>query len=1562
MIKQFNDTVILTTQYPEAFLNYVSDASNYWIVPKSNIKFGTLLVNGIDISTYDANTYGYTLKLSATDACIASFHVYTRNVSDFDVSLNFLIFNDQYCVSLNSIDSVNIYNRPTIITNINVFENGETLVDDKISYLILRTTPQLTGNIKLIVDSSNNLYLDTFKISSELSNRKYRKQPISANSVYSNDIKNVFSKVPVGDDLYKNEKEDTLNISSPKTQLYNQYSTIYNYGARILFDELYTQDNGLLAPLWINAELPDYFCLFRMPGVYNSETYDGSSLSNLAVKYLSESDIFKTWSFKTDTPLGTYLNTHLNDIKKYPAPLFLSLTDPSIQNSEVDPNTWYGISVDKGIITGKDEVTYTFNKNIYNLSKLNAFVSQGFMRNKLISSNLINLEFVFDDNDVSLYTMNRYFGLYLTENILYKIAYYSDVSGGNISILSLDGKDSSLFINSLILFNASTGLLRDAYKNRIFVLNDGINLNRITNKNELDISANTIKSYVNKPNQHLFDVKVEKKDINQFITIQLNNNLNPGEQLRIINETQNKIWEIYAINSSINCQTYVSEYQTTGYPIIHQTSFLVSNNNISDQVHEIEIAFDRFKDYEDNIFRSGVRGTNWVSIILNDDACTNDKWSFQRITSQTLNDIKNPSSGFNTSAKESDITFFGRYTPSVSEYTTILYDASYGPINFEFFGNRRSIKIPLFNRKSNHLYNFSNENDAINKFELYTLYQGTDCWYRSIQDFDISLGYTYQYIQDPLSIETKYLIQTESLINVILNRWNAYNIFPLNISLMGINPIKDIDYTIYDMSLGYKSEYFYARENDSSTYKLEIATGTNDTISIRNSYVVEQGTGFIIINGESRPYIPLSVFNTYNYSATIYANTPTVITYNILDGSTNFYSYKNCTEENVSDYYVSNTLLKYSLTAPSIFKWVGIGTDTRNNQFRLILDPSIISSGFTFTARSDSQESTYPVFKYLTPGIRNWQDYVFYDINDTIKYVENNTDYYKTIKDLMIDEPYVDFFSKLIYYNNKIDNIKNRSTLLYYNEYKNSVDTLFLGLSLSITINNIAQSVVNIKNYDKFRFCMISTSSKNRDSRKSIDIIINENTETILIIWYQGNDVLNYSYRNSSYLPGKSLLDASNGCNIDFRGFITGVSENNYSFIKTPFIVNNSALAKRLVNIYDYKSTYDSSIANPYGQLNYNLYDYSSVWNAYTEKNVITSGIFYSPYSFNTFGQKPVYSYFKNPITYGNQVVNYGYEYQSNNNLYKTNTCKTQTFENLLTNNIFCYIIKQNNVYTSNDFSADPIIISINSPRLFNSIYAYNGWFKPKFDNILEFNSNENNDLINIVEKDFTLCNTNVQLYKNIDQLWYNKVVTTVLISDISNNISYANDFNLFKTLWDADYFIKRNSLLVTEYIDGYQCSKEMPAYFGSKLPKFPDKITLDSWSTDTAYYEENDNYYILCFNITKTVTDLFNSNITFLSNWDGLNITGNIINNYIKDTVLEYYMLNDKNKMDIYFYYKPYNTSLIYYTYDSDFTINTKQNFSSDVYLENNEYIYKLQIPKNNNYSYFVSIVLNEK
>jgi hypothetical protein len=287
-------------------------------------------------------------------------------------------------------------------------------------------------------------------------------------------------------------------------------------------------------------------------------------------------------------------------------------------------------------------------------------------------------------------------------------------------------------------------------------------------------------------------------------------------------------------------------------------------------------------------------------------------------------------------------------------------------------------------------------------------------------------------------------------------------------------------------------------------------------------------------------------------------------------------------------------------------------------------------------------------------------------------------------------------------------------------------------------------------------------------------------------------------------------------------------------------------------------------------------------------------------------------------------------------------------------------VIRGDEVYTSEDFGlSNPFRITINPPRTYRGIYTYNGWFKPKFNSILDFQADEEVELINTVDRDFVFSNTNLRKYNNIPQLWYHEVVSSVTSQDVSsgNAINFIEDFNVFKALWDSDYYIKDNIP-----VDGYESTEELPAFFGSKLPKLPDQITLGNWDITTAQVSyENAAEITLLFNLTRAVRNLFKSNIEFLGNWAGLSNADSVIDSYINNTILTYYNISTQ-KITVGFFYKPFESQSIAYNYDSSFLTFEKQNFNGQVIYQNDEYLYKIVVPKTGNYTYFVNLTLTEK
>jgi len=1589
MIKNFNDNIILTSQNREAILVVKRESYDGFVSPSydiNNLDASSFFINGVDMSKLDVSTFRLKTCVKLTSTIPAVFHVVSKNSNDFDINLNFTLYDSSLCnntVAESAID-VSVLNRPFKIDskNFNLYNNDKIIVDNESSYLILRTNPKFSGNIKLVVDSSDNLYLDTFKVSAILSNKKYRKQQVSANSVFSSDIRKTFDSIPSGE-IFKVEKENTLDISLPKTSLDKQYSTIYNYGARLLKDDLYVEDYSILAPIWINSTIPDFFVVFRLDGAYNPEMYKETvedKISNLATKYIKNSNLIKSWSLNQKNNLGKYLYTHLNELKKIQSPVYLPLT-------EYDHNVWNGISIKSGIISSCQETSYQFGKIVDNFTDMNAFISNGFERNNILCPNLINLEYAFNDESADMYSMHRYFGLYLSENILYKISYYKNSEESNeFNILSLDGKDVSTFIkkdstSSNSIFSLS-GSIHDEFKNRIFAINNNNNLTRLTSSNQLnDISY--INDYCNKPGENIFTSSIVNRNISQFITININNKMMQGDHLRVINKTKNIIWEIYGIDiEPINAgepYKYCSSYSTSGYPDVYRNAYSILGE-YSDQNKSICGAFNMFNEFDISTNFSVIKNSDNSFSILIDNDC-DDLFSFQHITSQQ----KISNDYFSNENNPTYLDFFGHKNAS-SLYNTISFDASLGPINFEYHGDRKNVIIDFV--KTNNVLS-SLISNVTDKFQPYMYYKNYNGWNKLIQSFDISVNsntFTYQYITDPYSDNNEYLISTEDAISTIEGKLYAYSVMPLNISLMSINSVKDFDFTVYDKDFnGGKSEYFYNRADDNLTYSKKISKIT--TINDRNSYLVTNGAGTITI-GDSLP-INYAVsngsnpfeFNTFFGSATISPSSITNISYSILDGSYNFVGYNSAySEDDVSSYYINNELLKYSLTAPHVTQWVMQGLDCRNNEMRLRLDSSnngpfnlgpndtSVSTNFIPTLDNSifSNEISTPIFKYISSDNESWKKYVYYDINDSIFDISTNK--YTSIKEAIINNPYIDIFSKMIYSNNESTDAINRSSIMSYNKYKNSIDTIYSGLKLSISSNKNSIELGSIENYNRYKFAFVSTSSRNYSNNSAIEVIINENTKTILMVWYQGNDILNYYYRNSTYNIGKSIL--SDNLDKRFSSFYYGkdasINSIKTGFAKAPFFLKTDTVSIYAKSVNPVKINYLVNESSPLVQFSQNkLNNRGNIFVAYSDSSIKLN--YFSPIdkTYDNFNGVFQYNYVGNKSTGGINIINHANVYDSNKNLY-ADTINITLLNNLLKeNDIFYTVIRQNKVYNNATFGYKSFNISLNNPKYYkNKLGNHNGGFFPKFNNMLNFSNNENSTIIDIVEKDFISSNTNLISYKNVSQLWNNKIFYNISQNDIDNrnSIQCEPNYNIFKSLWDKSFYTAITLDSSIRKIDGYESSIELPTFFGSKLIKLPHTIKITNWDNLSSNISFLNNDIILKFNLSLSIRKIFKNEPTFLSNWSKLQSSSQFIDQYINDTILSYYSINLPS-LGIKLFSKNNGILSILENYESDMQEVSNQNFHSELIYEKEEYFYIINIKNSyNNISYYAEITLNQK
>jgi hypothetical protein len=296
------------------------------------------------------------------------------------------------------------------------------------SFGLLRTNPKLTTNIKIIADSKNKVYLESFDADPLLSKSIYKGFEVTGGS-YSRDLRRFYTQ---GSTLPKSiaytlfEEDDSTDV---KNRYNNQYDFTYGMGMQPKNSRLYTEEFSILSPLWIEKDnIPDYFLVFKLDGPVTVNTNDPNiapigtnldldpGLNSLVVdpsqffeNYLKGSKIIKTFDLTYKTEIGSYIRRHAED------PLF---PESSIYIS-FDKNNlsyWQGISYDEGGFCKKAKEIYKdyvlIDKTI---TENDDFITLGFQENSVVHPNILNLEFLFDDVEQENFKFSRYFGLYVSE-------------------------------------------------------------------------------------------------------------------------------------------------------------------------------------------------------------------------------------------------------------------------------------------------------------------------------------------------------------------------------------------------------------------------------------------------------------------------------------------------------------------------------------------------------------------------------------------------------------------------------------------------------------------------------------------------------------------------------------------------------------------------------------------------------------------------------------------------------------------------------------------------------------------------------------------------------------------------------------------------------------------------------------------------------------------------------------------------------------------------------------------------------------------------------------------
>lgn len=186
-----------------------------------------------------------------------------------------------------------------------------------------------------------------------------------------------------------------------------------NYGKDILGNDVYYKggdifEGNLSYSTYTPSEGTGKVVIFDE--LYNLDLVNDAG-TTFQEKILPNATAIKTFDLRENTLIGSYIRSIVNNNNFSKSPV-------DINWSPNGYSYWNGVDIKNGIFTSKGEILYDYlrSPDSDSMIDLENYITSGFSRNGIICPNLLNLEFLFDDEDSDLYSINRYFGMYVSRN------------------------------------------------------------------------------------------------------------------------------------------------------------------------------------------------------------------------------------------------------------------------------------------------------------------------------------------------------------------------------------------------------------------------------------------------------------------------------------------------------------------------------------------------------------------------------------------------------------------------------------------------------------------------------------------------------------------------------------------------------------------------------------------------------------------------------------------------------------------------------------------------------------------------------------------------------------------------------------------------------------------------------------------------------------------------------------------------------------------------------------------------------------------------------------------
>lgn len=289
------------------------------------------------------------------------------------------------------------------------------------SFQIVRTNPKLTGNIKFTINPAGGIWMNAIPANLELSKDDYLKVAVDTTKSLAANVNRFFKNGETPSEIIFDLKErvDTTRTSK---NFKDQYDfSHYFSGVKYFPSKQYEETLSYFAPLYLKNEVPNYFVILKIKDPVNAKVdllkqnfENGQTRDQYLIELFKTSTIIKTFDLTPESKIGKFIRDYINNPNFPISPL-------SVTFEEDQYTKWNGIVVETGELGSKGEFLYDQYVSSTPLKFFEENITSGYERNKIIFPNILNLEFIFDDDTSENYEFNRYLGLYVNSIELSKL-------------------------------------------------------------------------------------------------------------------------------------------------------------------------------------------------------------------------------------------------------------------------------------------------------------------------------------------------------------------------------------------------------------------------------------------------------------------------------------------------------------------------------------------------------------------------------------------------------------------------------------------------------------------------------------------------------------------------------------------------------------------------------------------------------------------------------------------------------------------------------------------------------------------------------------------------------------------------------------------------------------------------------------------------------------------------------------------------------------------------------------------------------------------------------------